>query len=104
MKIISINAKETVNAHRVAFNVDAPPAAGVMENIAYGILRIQFENGLLYVSSQPTEPTIGSVVVKNLVQKIADAERVVADKTAKEASRHKIALEELSKDTGLSID
>ena len=36
MKIVSINAKNTKNANEVAFNVDAPPTAGVMDKISYG--------------------------------------------------------------------
>ena len=48
MKIVSINAKNTKNANEVAFNVDAPPTAGVMDKISYGNLSIRFEDGLLH--------------------------------------------------------
>jgi len=103
MKILSINAKETVDTRTVAFNVDTPPAPGVMERVKYGTLSIFFENNILYVRSQPHEPSINKTVVQNLSEKIQEAERAVADETARITSKHKQALDELSKATGLPI-
>ena len=104
MKILSINANHTVDTNNVAFNVDAPPAAGVMEKIKYGKLSIRFENNLLHVRSGPNESPIDGTVVKNLASKIEEAENeVVSDKTQMEL-KHKQALEKLSKTTGLPIN
>lgn len=103
MKIVSINAKETTSANSVAFNVDAPPAEGVMALIKYGTLNIQFEGGLLYVSSRPNEPTIGKTVLNNLSEKIIEAERTISQKIAEKFSRQQDAVNQVSNDTGLPI-
>lgn len=103
MKIVSINSKYTKSTHEVAFNVDTPPAAGVMEKISYGQLSIRFEDGLLYARSSNDHPEISKIVVDNLAAKIATAEQLVLDEAAESSRKHLAMVEAVSKSTGLSI-
>jgi hypothetical protein len=103
MKIISINAQHTKSQHDVAFNVDIPPAAGVMEKISYGNLRIRFQDGLLFVRANQDDPGISERVVNNLNVKISEAERLVAAEIAEQAHKHAAIIESVSKLTGLPV-
>ena len=103
MKILSINAMNTKSAHEVAFNVDAPPAAGVMDKVSYGQFVISFEDGLLHARSRKEHPEIGKVVVENLSAKVVEAERLVAAEIAHQKRRHAAMIESVSKSTGLPV-
>ena len=74
-----------------------------MERVKYGVLFVHFQDNLLQVRSQPDHPTIDATVVQNLNTKIAEAERVVAEESARDAAKHKQTLDELSKATSLPV-
>lgn len=103
MKIVSINSENTKSTHEVAFNVDAPPAAGVMEKISFGQLSIRFEDGFLHARARHDDAEISKIVVDKLVAKILEAEQLVLAEAAEQSRKHLAMVECVSKSTGLSI-
>lgn len=98
-KIVSVNKEFTENAHRVSFNLDSVPAAGVVEAVEYGVLNIWGEGDVLHVQAPEGGPEFSQQNLRTLQQKL-DAAQTDFDS---EVNRKDARLQRVAGNLGLPL-
>lgn len=105
MELVSINRKFTVDGKQVAFNIQNPPSAEVIESASHGNLTVKFlENDtVLLVIVPPGQGDLLQGTVVSILSEIKSHEETRDRKIDAEAKAHEEHLKMLAGRFGLPI-
>lgn len=100
LKVVSINAEQTIDPKNIAFNVDEELTPEFVSKINYGVLKITGSGKVLQVqipAESYTPFTAASVLSLN--QKL----QAIADDYAEAEAKRQLTLQSISQNTGLPL-